>query len=89
MIRLKSNVIALTKPEVLHFYRECVQTCNSFPVERLRTRLKYNLRELFELHRHESNMDRVQTYLQEGRHQLNVLRMISKWDRNVILSLFE
>jgi hypothetical protein len=87
--RSKSNVIIPTKPEVLHFYRECIRTCNGFPVERLRTRLKYNIRELFELHRHESNIDRVQTYLQEGQHQLSVFRMISKWNRDITATLFE
>jgi hypothetical protein len=77
------------KRAILQFYRECIRTCETFPVEHLRRKLSYNIRDLFDMHRYETDLHRIQDYIVHGRQQLNMLHTISRWDKTLLQRLFK
>lgn len=63
----------------LQLYRRLLRDARAFPVPPIRRKLEYNYKEMFDLHRDESNAERISELMLAGEAALRTL----KWLRNL------
>ncbi|KAL7751641.1 hypothetical protein RI367_003107 [Sorochytrium milnesiophthora] len=59
--------------DALVLYRQAVRAAMRFPIGQMRAKLLFNIREVFEMYRHESSPRRIAELTQMGKHDVDVL----------------
>lgn len=67
--------IMSTTNTLTSLYREALRTVRLFPFDRIKPKMRYNIRELFELYRNEPLETRLQL-AKQGKEDVNVLRLV-------------
>ena len=73
----------------IRLYMQLLRQINKFPVIEMRSKLKFNLREMYDIHKREQNPDNLNKLLEDGENHLKLLTLLNNADKNVILSIFE
>jgi len=77
------------KQQVLHLYRDCLKWAHTFPAVKHRSKLIFNVRDLFALRQHEKDFLVAYSHLQHGRSHLELLKKFStELDILVLQKLF-
>jgi 2,4-dienoyl-CoA reductase-like NADH-dependent reductase (Old Yellow Enzyme family) len=77
-----------TRAEALSLYRELQRASRQFPLVRTRKQLSLNVRELFLLRRGVRSESQIRALLDEGRHDLVVLKRFALLDPEVADTIF-
>lgn len=72
----------------VRLYRELIRTVLSFPVERLRPKIRFNIYEAFLLNRLEKDPERLAEMHEHAQRSLKFLQVVSKVDRPTLELLF-
>jgi 2,4-dienoyl-CoA reductase-like NADH-dependent reductase (Old Yellow Enzyme family) len=77
-----------TRTEALSLYRELQRCSRQFPYEQARKQLSLNVRELFLLRRGVTSNSQIRSLLDEGRHDLIVMKRFALLDPEVVATIF-
>ena len=72
----------------LKFYREAMLFAKNFPVVKLREKLARNVREVYELYKAESNPEKIQRLICNGRDDIQLLKDLTSVSPELTESLF-
>ncbi|KAI9592176.1 hypothetical protein BDF19DRAFT_452583 [Syncephalis fuscata] len=78
-----------SRQQAIALYRAALRTCDTFPIPSLRSKLKYNVRDLFDLYRHETEPKRIATLIENGQADLRVLTDFNRIDKPTLECLFK
>jgi hypothetical protein len=75
--------------ESLSLFRQLLRALDAAPSPKLRQKMRFNIRELFELRRHESDPARIASIVKGGQEDLDTMRRVfGTADRQTLHSLF-
>jgi hypothetical protein len=73
-----------TRVVVLGLYRNWIRAVYRFPEKRLHSKLRYNVREVFELYKREDNITEIENLVQRGYDDLGAFRQFEKLDTHTL-----
>lgn len=73
----------------IRLYMQLLRQINKFPVIEIRSKLKYNLREMYDIHKRELNPENLNKLLEDGENHLKLLQLLNNADKDVVMSIFE
>jgi 2,4-dienoyl-CoA reductase-like NADH-dependent reductase (Old Yellow Enzyme family) len=87
-IKLTRKEKMQTRTEALSLYRQLQRCSRQFPYEQARKQLSLNVRELFLLRRGVTSNSQIRSLLDEGRHDLIVMKRFALLDPEVVATIF-
>jgi hypothetical protein len=78
-----------SRKQVLSLYRAALRVCHVFPVPSLRRKLKYNVRDLFDLYRYETQPKQIDILVNNGKADLEFLASFKQLNDTTLKRLFK
>ena len=80
---MNSNKLALQN------YRQWIRCINSFPITDLQSKLKFNLREIFEIRKNEKDVTIVKEWLDGSKLDIELMKEIVNLPLEMVLQLYQ